>query len=542
MVDVVRMNIRHFHTVVMVPFVGGRGKAVPVLLDPAGAPIVTVTQWVLTSDLKAASLRQAARHVGYLYDYGRALRQIGKFDDYEPHKLVHACLEALRLGTIDEIGDCPLGLFWRPKGEQHTRIRRDIARYANYLLEIGQGITDGPIEAAGKAWLQNHGGFLNYLSGRKSHQTDSGNGREDRGQKPSRNGHVPTSYGDYGGVVTAFPAGTIENFIIEGSRRKRKLTDRFLSEYSREFNVRDQLAKVAIFGGGLRSEELFHIFGVDIKRSNGLTDISLFHPQKGVILHQFTGQDAPSEISRAEYLWEVFRIHPRNAISPSDPLYCGWKNLLLLEAKRLFYTKVFWIDRGWGELFWALHRIYVRDYLSRMRLDHPYYFVCIDRENFGQPWTQSAFKDAWKSGLKRIGLKQKRETGTTPHGGRHAYGQTAANIGIDPRIRQVMMHHRNILSQLRYQRPDSEQVNREISLAQQRIIASLDTDAGNFNATAGVHLMRSVLAANESERSGSGHAQSKAEIFSGWFNDPTDPTGLFASWDFYQNLRGRHGL
>lgn len=526
-------KIRHFHLVLMVPLNGKKGTSVPVLLDPTGSPIVTVTQWVLGAKLAMASLVQSVRHVCYLYDYAHALRLGGKGDDVGSNILVPNCLEALRLGTIDENGNCPLGLFWRPKGEQYTTIRRDLARYADYLLGAGEPINDEPLEGASRTWLRNHGGILNYLSSRSANRSSD--------RRMSGQNHNSTSYGDYGGAVSAFPTNIIESFIIEGSRRNRRLSDSCLSEYSRTFNVRDQLAKILIFGGGLRSEELFHIFGVDIKRQGGMTDVSLFHPEKGAILGSDDKTNSLS-IKRKDYLWEEFRLHPRNKINPKSALYAGWKGLLLLEAKRVNYTKVFWIDKGWGELFWALHKIYVRDYLSRMRLSHPYYFTCINSDKFGQPWTLRAFQASWKAGLARIGLQQQRHSGTAPHGGRHFYGLSAANLGIDPRIRQVMMHHRNILSQLRYQRPSGEQVNQEISQAQKRIIKSLHQNEGGFSSTGGVHLMKSVLDATESEQRGLGHDRSKLEIFSSWFNDPTDPTGLFSSWDFYQNLRNRHGL
>lgn len=146
-----------------------------------------------------------------------------------------------------------------------------------------------------------------------------------------------------------------------------------------------------------------------------------------------------------------------------------------------------------------------------------------------------AFQKAWQSAVERIGQIQGKAYGTNPHAGRHYYGQRAADIGLDPRIRQIMMHHRSIGSQLRYQVPSPEQVDVVLEAAQRRILAAVldakpetgeDEPNRTFDGDDLVSLLSttSKLTLNGNERLG------------GEIDIEIDPLSLMSGWKLYKRL------
>ncbi len=194
----------------------------------------------------------------------------------------------------------------------------------------------------------------------------------------------------------------------------------------------------------------------------------LYHPEKGTISYRTPGSESTKLISREEYLREVYGLVPRNRYHKKMPDFAGWKNLLLEQGAPDYYATVHWIDPRAGALFWKLHCLYIRN-IRPLSCDHPYYFVNLDPHHCGRPWRVSSLIETFANAVKKIGLTPTKRHGTVPHGARHFYGQCAADMKIPPRVRQVMMHHRHILSQGRYQIPNPERVNEIINEAYERM-------------------------------------------------------------------------
>jgi hypothetical protein len=182
-------------------------------------------------------------------------------------------------------------------------------------------------------------------------------------------------------------------------------------------------------------------------------------------------------------------------------------------------------------MFLRLHTLYLKHIRVRYGTNHPYYFISLDSRNMGEPWTINGFQEAWQTAVEKIDLRQDKLLGTNPHGGRHWYGQTAADLGIDPRIRQVMMHHKSILSQQCYQIPSAASVNAHLERAHANVLRSMsispveDTDE---------------LALDQFDPSDLHSFLGQAEMIDapdvldgGWFNSRVDPTGVFASWNLF---------
>lgn len=255
-----------------------------------------------------------------------------------------------------------------------------------------------------------------------------------------------------------FPEDAIWSMIFDGCRRDRRTTENPI--YTKQYNVRNQLAYLLLFFGGVRISNLMHIFASDLEaRRGGLIDVRLAHPSEsqGIL----GGQDRRK---RKQYLAEEYGLLPRNELHKKDPRWSGWKNLLLEFGPPHYFSYVYWINPLAQRLFTALIPVYLSEIISIPR-NHPYLFINTHSEQIGSPWKRKQCASAFRSSVERVGLKAGMSNGTHVHGARHFYGQKAQELGIDPRIRQVMMHHRSIYSQGRYQIPTSNEINKAIQQA-----------------------------------------------------------------------------
>ncbi|WP_187144421.1 tyrosine-type recombinase/integrase [Microvirga massiliensis] len=244
--------------------------------------------------------------------------------------------------------------------------------------------------------------------------------------------------------------------IFEGCRRARRATD-FGHPFPNQFNICLMLSIVLLAGCGIRKSELFHIFADDVR----LDEVRLYHPEMG--LAAWKTQDATLRRgSRQEYLAAKFNLRPRSLLPKGHGNFSGWKNLLLDYGSPENYARLYWISDGLKKLFYRLHTIYIT-HLRPVGLCHPYYFICQDHKNFGEPWTISAFDDAFDDALCKIKEKRSRERGTNPHGLRHLYGQTLTDLGVRPIVIQHAMHHHSIESQMVYTRPSPEKITRALN-------------------------------------------------------------------------------
>ena len=227
---------------------------------------------------------------------------------------------------------------------------------------------------------------------------------------------------------------------------------------------------------------------------------------------------------------------PRNLHNKREREWAGWKNLLLQVGAPHYYARGFWIDPDLGRMFQEVHKLYVRYHRAVVPDVCPYYFVSLHGSSLGQPWTVKAFQKAWRTAVERVtGTRQAMSAGTNPHAGRHRYGQRAADMGIDPRVRQIMMHHRSLHSQFVYQVPSPEQVDRAIGDAQSRALlgareATRREEDGEMCSQVDETILEALLSPPASAAPSIDHGHLGYRTMS-------DPLAIMASWKLYRGLK-----
>lgn len=222
-----------------------------------------------------------------------------------------------------------------------------------------------------------------------------------------------------------------------------------------------------MIGAGLRKSELFHLFVEDVITPNRI--VYLYHPEKG-IHRNYSGPN----LTRREYLMTEFGRVSRIRMRGNQRV--GWKNLLITDASNE-RSQCYFLPK-WEETFFRIFQEYRRLVLPE-NMEHPYLFVSLDRDNYGEPWTPAALTKQFSAAVRRIGLEPRQELGTTPHGCRHYYGQSLVDMKLSPVIIQECLHHMSITSQLVYTRPTPLKVNDALNTAHSAMVAKAKQEASN---------------------------------------------------------------
>lgn len=468
------------YSVILAPLAKANGRLVPIVLVGDGEPLVSGIDWLSTKNYTSRSStrsNEAARALGLLYDYySRALGgQVLSCSGVK--KMLEEFATALLFGTINAAdGSCPYGLWWEPLGyEQAQRYTRHAESYCQHIFSNDkiaaptehEKVMISHVRSAWQ-WQSAAGGMLAHLKRSRHSHDDMGNGAPN----PRFVGQGAAGMKDR---PNPFPENMIIRMLTEGCRRAKELNDPNLPPYLRQYNVRNQLAFLMLFGLGLRSEELFHIFATDIYVGNDdVARVNLYHPKKGGFRWTPPGSRKQVTEPREDYLRKRYSLKPRNTYNKKERQWAGWKGLLLQHGAPQWFARGYWIHPNFGKWFWDLHCLYIKFHRGKAPDLHPYYFISLDKSNYGEIWTMKAFQNAWQDAIEKIGMQQDRAMGTNPHAARHFYGQRAADMGIDPRIRQVMMHHTNIVSQIRYQMPTPDQVDAHLKRGQERMIQNVE--------------------------------------------------------------------
>ena len=455
----------HDHDLVVVPVKMPPGSAIPLLIYGDGKISRLAYDYITSprmSGLSSTSKDQAVKAVGLLHDFHQKVARTSKRQAESAERFLDRFCKALIYGTVQSDGSCPYELYWHAKSWEHA---------SNYIRQIQRFLKSFIDENDTELAVLTEWRFLSfslsaYAQEAKAHFSLLFHLSENQAM---RNSSFPIQRGQNNprapSTTNAFPANKVWSMIFDGCAKANSSRAGVALNYSERFNVRNQLAYLLIFMGGLRESNLFHIFSNDVLLdAAGGAQVNVYHPTKGTIRHSVPGSSKAKFTTRQEFLVRNFSMQPRNMLHKKMPLFAGWKNLLLTRGAPHYFSQVHWIHPSIGPLFWKLHCLYML-YVRPATCAHPYYFVSLGHQTFGEPWKISAFVDAFRASARRIGLEPSKHFGTTPHGGRHYFGLSAANLQIDPRVRQVMMMHRHIASQHRYQVPSPKVINDTISQA-----------------------------------------------------------------------------
>lgn len=242
--------------------------------------------------------------------------------------------------------------------------------------------------------------------------------------------------------VSQFPEELIEPLLNEGFKLRNG-----------EENIGAKMITMLLIFGGLRESEPFHLWFNDfnIYPSSGALEISLHHPSESRCnIPPYKNK------SRAEYLLERGLL-PRNSDNNSNSYHAGWKDLALDNH---YTTPIRLIHRDVEILFVKLYKRYMqrreicmKSYKAKHGHEHPFFFVkTTNRNDLGAPLSVNAYIKSLKDACKRLqkaGYPAEYGTsnGISPHPMRHWFGSMLEECGVQPKIIQEMMNHRNILSQ-----------------------------------------------------------------------------------------------
>jgi hypothetical protein len=249
----------------------------------------------------------------------------------------------------------------------------------------------------------------------------------------------------------AFPDDRFDRFLLEGFRRPGK---QHASRPWIKYNIRDMMVALLLHAGGLRVSEPFHLWVSDVfanPENPRSAHVRVYHPSDGEIETTSTATGKAVTMNRAAFLQLHHGREPLNRTRRR----AGWKNNLLRRDG--LYMPVFWYYPHYGELFMTLFRYYIEH--VRPPSISPWLFLT---EN-GREMDGKTYADLHRAAILRAGIVPKKALGTTPHGHRHAYGQrleaARENGLITPKIIQMCMHHRSVVSQETYTQRSCAVVN-----------------------------------------------------------------------------------
>jgi len=212
--------------------------------------------------------------------------------------------------------------------------------------------------------------------------------------------------------------------------------------------------------GGCRISEALNLWQIDVmpgswSRHFGDLDASgqpfvlLADPAEG----RFVGDIGNARTTRQDYLKDKYGRAPRSKLPSKHPERAGWKSMLVLSSE-WNASWIYWIDGPTADAFSQLAveiRAFHRRYKTSER--HPYFFANMTRaDSLGGLLKYRSAAKAFERACLRAGLDPHRFHRNI-HGFRHFYKWYAEReLKLSPEIRQIMLHHRSIDSQVDYGR------------------------------------------------------------------------------------------
>jgi site-specific recombinase XerD len=378
-----------------------------------------------------------------------------------PKDFFDSFTEAIYVGTINEDGYDPSGLYWLPKRAKTARpLLQELSEFADWVSGQYSTIPLNPWRKATKYeellnWAaineKSNYSFLGHLDD-PSKMTETAKKARYVVQR-----RIPL--GDHAGAK-AFPEDKIDELLWKGF--KISDADNLFDQY----NWRDIAITILMHGGGLRKSEPFHLWIQDVQPDPYDPDLALvrvYHPIEGMAPKDFKLPDGRYPSNREAYLRIKYGLKPRNELPGIR--HAGWKRPKMSDAQQN-YMQVFWFPSVWGYLFMKVWKIYMLQRIhEEIPDDHPYLFVSFKSGKHGDMYSIGSFHQSYTRAVEKIGLDVGKMLGTTEHGQRHAYGQRAKNAGLDELTIQAMMHHKSMKSQEIYTAPTISEVTKKLAEA-----------------------------------------------------------------------------
>lgn len=442
---------RTYHSVVEIPM-GGReaGRSLPTLVLQDGEPSLYSLAWtrnmMIDDDSSPMHLSKSVAAVGLFYDFYIGVYNGKVLAPEEMSGLMRQFFQARAYGCSE--------LGWEPVGRKTAKI--DVRRASEFSKFCSKNFGSMPLNPIEKKLIED----LN-VSEQMAHYAKLKN-RKDWDLLY----HLPPTTQLGQGIINTYAFNPKSGFKQQVPKHEYFPPDKILSLIKATDNLRDKLAFLILFFGGLRESELMHLFISDITVINGSGSIRIGDPESSLYEwdDHFRGKQ---QGLRSRFLHERYGIIPRNKLGLTDPLHSGWKGMLY--AKNNDEANFEWLVPEVGELFGRLHHQYLREFRTSINDDHPHYFINIKNDFFGSPLKISNFIKSFYRAAKRVGLSPT-ESGVNPHGARHFYGYfCASHLRIPMEQTQLMMRHASITSTEVYYTLEDRVVRDELKKGYERL-------------------------------------------------------------------------
>ncbi len=277
---------------------------------------------------------------------------------------------------------------------------------------------------------------------------------------------------------------------IDGFRKNAFPYNRFVELVEAASNPRDKMILLLMGGSSLRKSEPLHILSEDVHDFDefGMAKVRFDDPVLGLI--KWRNKDSQLIGTRDEYFKAVWKnkylfqkghklrdLMPRNRYGkPYGDMHAGFKGMTFGEGQSseatsgIDFKYLYWLHPQVGAYFYDCYRDYLNNCIFRNWHTkqmtpsgwpyHPWLFIKLDRNDYGEPLTIAAINKMFKKLLVKIGMK---ENDFGPHSLRHMYGMYMTNVNdMKLELIQLMMHHGSITSTMKYAKPTPDRLRSEM--------------------------------------------------------------------------------
>ncbi len=403
---------------------------------------VTYARNLAVGGASQSSLSKAVRAIGLLLDFWNTAWERKPLNEMQGPRFLSAFFNGLLRGTIGSAGP-ESHLNWKPCGLETAKA---ILGRANAFLDFYQREFGSPdlnkSDVSRASWREQQASYnrqlkYNLLAHLFPH-TQIGRGlKKRRAFTPISIRSSKSEQAKQVRMEDAFPA------------------DRFGGLVTTARTTRDKILYLLLGAGGMRGSEACGLFLHDVQpTAPDQGRVILADPEFGAVLGSVDDTAPPRLMSRYEFLKNRYQLLPRNRLPKSDPLHLGWKGMLIEDGERR-WSEVLWLAPAFERLFWHLHANYMREIRSWVGDRHPYYFVSLRGDSYGEPLKLGNIRILFRQACARLGIYKQ----SNLHSLRHFYGMFAANVlNVPVEVIQEMMHHMSIESSRVYARLRSDVV------------------------------------------------------------------------------------
>jgi integrase len=456
--------ILHNYSINYRPDATGIEAVVPGLLDSSAQVVMPLLRYQVHLYMKSASqshLQNVREAVRLFAEYSAANMpspefgsgQTGHVQVVRHHDHFRNFRFAIVMGTFGPNGVDPSGLNWVARGAQKAnRVVQILTEFFVWLDELDGG---------------NRASRFNPLVTPTNYEVLCAASAYEYRRNEALLGHTWAHAGEAANVSRAVAGSERGAAAKDVKRIEDREFERLLQhgfDASTEVGLRDALLTMLMNKTGVRVSEALGAWVIDVMDDPaypGSAHIKLRHPSRAKVKLSHKGI---TYTRRVDYLKGACGLPDRIRLPKNDPQHLGWKG-------RFDVLELYWAEPWWGRVFWRLYCIYVRMTAAK-RTNHPYLFV--DSES-GQPLTYDAFAKSYKRAVYRAGLVPEgclslKDTGLTPHGNRHGYGNRLKLVyGCSEKVVQNALHHTSPESQIVYTVPSGRQTREEIEQGMQKM-------------------------------------------------------------------------